>query len=82
MGAYLSQLKMAQMPTNRIVTVMFEIQILQMYIYLTVIYLFEYVYLFVFKLVSICDAVGLFFVDISSGDSVVIESFNIGLSWC
>ncbi len=82
MGAYLSQLKMAQMPTNRIVTVMFEIQILQMYIYLTIIYLFEYVYLFVFKLVSICDAVGLFFVDISSGDTVVIESFNIGLSWC
>ena len=52
-----------------------------MYIYLTVIYLFEYVYLFVFKLISICDAVGLFFVDISLGDTVVIESFNIGLSW-
>ena len=82
MDAYLGQLKMAQMPTNRIVTVMFEIQILQMYIYLTVIYLFEYVYLFVSKLVSICDAVGLFFVDISSGDLVVTESFNIGLSWC
>ena len=82
MDAYLGQLKMAQMPTNRIVTVMFEIQILQMYIYLAVIYLFEYVYLFVSKLVSICDAVGLFFVDISSGDLVVTESFNIGLSWC
>ena len=61
---------------------MFEIQILEMYIYLTAIYLFEYVYLFVFKLVSICDAVGLFFVNISLGDSVVTESFNIELSWC